>query len=226
MNNTMMKKLTVAFVAGSLLVSGCSTVNNMNRTQKGAAVGTAGGAVAGAVVGKVAGNTAIGAILGAVVGGTAGALIGNKMDKQAREIQTKVPDATVERVGEGINVTFSSGVLFGLNKADVNVSAQSNLNELAKILNEYPDTYVRVEGHTDNTGTHAYNEGLSERRAEAVASYLKQQGINDARIQTAWYAETQPKFPNDTDENRAKNRRVEFAIYANEKMKAEATKQQ
>lgn len=194
----------------------------MDNTKKGAAIGVGGGAATGAIIGRVAGNTALGAIIGAAVGGTAGVLIGKKMDKQAQEIKTEVPNATVERVGEGINVTFNSGVLFGFDKSDLTSTAQTNIKQLATILNKYPDTYVRVEGHTDTTGTDAYNNALSERRANAVATYLKAQGVAASRVQTFWYGSKQPVVPNNSDANKAKNRRVEFSIYANDKMKSDA----
>jgi len=212
----------VAVTLSATLLFGCSTWQSMDNTKKGAVIGVGGGAATGAAIGKAAGNTALGAIIGAAVGGTAGVLIGKKMDKQAQEIKNEVPNAQVERVGEGINVTFDSGVLFGFDKSDLTSTAQSNIRELAQILNKYPDTYVRVEGHTDDKGTDAYNMGLSERRANSVAAYLRAQGIAANRIQAYWYGESQPKFPNDSDANRAKNRRVEFSIFANEKMKAEA----
>ncbi|MCK7558936.1 OmpA family protein [Chitinophaga sedimenti] len=144
------------------------------------------------------------------------------MDKQAEEIKNEVPNATVERVGEGINVTFDSGVLFGFDKSDLTDKAKTNIKELADILNKYPDTYVRVEGHTDDKGTDSYNYSLSERRANAVATFLKGQGVAAGRVQTFWYGETQPKVPNDSEANRAQNRRVEFSIFANEKMKSDA----
>lgn len=197
----------------------------MDNTKKGAVIGTGSGAAAGAIIGKVAGNTALGAIIGAAVGGGAGVLIGKKMDKQAQEIKSEIPNASVERVGEGINVTFDNGVLFGFDKADLTAAAQGNVQELAQILNKYPDTYVRVEGHTDDKGTDAYNYGLSERRTNAVVNYLKQQGVGGNRIQAYWYGERQPKFPNDSEENRSKNRRAEFSIFANEKMKVDAKKE-
>jgi outer membrane protein OmpA-like peptidoglycan-associated protein len=215
----------VAVVLSATMLFSCSTWNGMNNTQKGAAIGVGGGAATGAVIGKAAGNTALGAIIGAAVGGGAGVLIGKKMDKQAQEIKTTVPNATVERVGEGINVTFNSGVLFGFDKSDLTAQAQTNIQQLATILNKYPDTYVRVEGHTDTTGTDAYNYALSERRATAVANYLKTQNVAASRVQTYWYGSKQPVVPNTTDANRAKNRRVEFAIYANDKMKTDAQKE-
>ncbi|ACU57937.1 OmpA family protein [Chitinophaga pinensis] len=215
----------VAILLSAITLFACNTVKQMDNTQKGAAIGVAGGAATGAIIGKAAGNTALGAIIGAAVGGGAGVLIGKKMDKQAQEIKTEVPNATVERVGEGINVTFASGVLFGFDKSDLTGQAQQNIKDLATILNKYPDTYVRVEGHTDTTGTDSYNMGLSERRANAVATYLKSQGVAASRVQTFWYGARQPVVPNNSDANKAKNRRVEFSIFANEKMKSDAQKE-
>lgn len=147
------------------------------------------------------------------------------MDKQAQEIKTEVPNATVERVGEGINVTFDAGVLFGFDKSNLSAVAQDNIKQLAVILNKYPDTYVRVEGHTDDKGTDEYNMGLSERRTKSVMAYLEAQGIAKSRIQGFWYGESQPKVPNDSDANRAINRRCEFSIFANDKMKNDAKKE-
>lgn len=212
-------------LASTLLFSSCSTWQGMDNTKKGAVIGTGGGAAAGAVIGKAAGNTALGAIIGAAVGGTAGVLIGKKMDRQAEDIKHEVPNAKVERVGEGINVTFNSGVLFGFDKSDLTATAQSNIHELAAVLNKYPDTHVRVEGHTDNIGKDAYNYGLSERRAKSVANYLIAQGVSANRVQTFWYGATQPKVSNDSEANRAQNRRVEFSIFANDKMKSDAKKE-
>ncbi|MBW8685807.1 OmpA family protein [Chitinophaga rhizophila] len=222
-----MKRLypIVAILLSASLLFGCKTWQGMDNTKKGAVIGVGGGAATGAIIGKAAGNTALGAIIGAAVGGGAGVLIGKKMDKQAQEIKNEVPNATVERVGEGINVTFASGVLFGFDKSDLTSQAQQNIKELATILNKYPDTYVRVEGHTDTTGTDAYNMGLSERRANSVATYLKSQGVASNRVQTYWYGARQPLVPNNSDANKAKNRRVEFSIFANEKMKSDAQKE-
>ncbi|SDF13788.1 OmpA family protein [Chitinophaga filiformis] len=215
----------VAIVLSASMLFGCKTWQGMDNTKKGAVIGVGGGAATGAIIGKAAGNTALGAIIGAAVGGGAGVLIGKKMDKQAQEIKNQVPNATVERVGEGINVTFASGVLFGFDKSDLTAQAQTNIKELATILNKYPDTYVRVEGHTDTTGTYDYNMKLSERRAIAVSNFLKAQGVAANRVQPYWYGATQPKVPNTTDENKAKNRRVEFSIFANDKMKSDAKKE-
>ncbi|WP_143309842.1 OmpA family protein [Chitinophaga vietnamensis] len=222
-----MKRLNVLvamFLSVTMLFS-CKTWQSMDNTKKGAAIGVGGGAAAGAIIGKAAGNTALGAIIGAALGGAGGALIGKKMDKQAQEIKSEIPNATVERVGEGINVTFDNGVLFGFDKSDLSPASQQTVAQLAQILNKYPDTYVRVEGHTDDKGTDAYNMGLSERRTNTVINYLKSQGVAANRIQGFWYGKSQPKFPNDTEENRAKNRRCEFSIFANDKMKNEAKKE-
>lgn len=210
-----------AFLGIVLVLSGCK---NMNKAQKGVIIGAGAGGAVGAVIGKAAGNTVVGAIIGAAVGGAAGGLIGRKMDKQAEEI-AQIPGAEVKRVGEGINVTFETGVLFGYDRDDLTADARKKLTDLAGILNKYPDTYILVEGHTDASGTDDYNMDLSRRRASTVATYLKTEDIKSQRIVTKWYGEAQPKYSNDTDADRAKNRRVEFAIYANEKMVNDAKKE-
>ena len=216
------KNLILGTVMVIILSAGCKS---MNKTQKGAAIGTAGGAAVGAVIGKAAGNTALGAIIGATVGGVTGAVIGRKMDKQAEEIKNEVPGAKVERVGEGIVVEFSSAVLFGFDQANITSGAQTTLSDLVKILNKYPDTDLEIQGHTDNAGTENYNKRLSQRRASAVASYLKNHGIASGRVKTVGFGETSPKYGNDTESGRGQNRRVEFLITANEKMKADAKKE-
>ncbi len=216
------KKIALYTLTASILLSSCSS---MNKTQKGAIFGAAGGAIVGGVIGKFAKNPALGAIIGAGVGGTAGAVIGKKMDKQAEEIQKSVPTAKVERVGEGIVVEFSSKILFAINKADLSATAKNNLKDLLTVLNKYPDTNIEVQGHTDNTGTPALNQTLSEKRAAGVAAYLIQNGIAASRITTKGYGQTAPKYSNDTEEGRSQNRNVQFEISANEKMKAEAAKE-
>ena len=216
------RNLLIGTVSFIILSAGCKS---MNKTQKGAAIGTAGGAAVGAVIGKAAGNTALGAIIGATVGGVTGAVIGRKMDKQAEEIKNEVPGAKVERVGEGIVVEFSSAVLFGFDQANITSGAQTTLSDLVKILNKYPDTDLEIQGHTDNAGTENYNKRLSQRRASAVASYLKNHGIASGRVKTVGFGETSPKYGNDTESGRGQNRRVEFLITANEKMKADAKKE-
>lgn len=211
----------IALLGASLVLSGCAS---WNKTQKGAAVGTATGGAMGAVIGRVSGNTALGAIIGAAVGGTAGAVIGNQMDKQAEEIKKTVPDAKVERVGEGIVVEFSSSVLFGFDKSGLSGEAKTNLDKLVIVLNNYPDTNIEVQGHTDNQGSDEYNRKLSVRRADAVSGYLTGRGIANARVSTKGFGESVPKYTNDTESGRSENRRVEFLISANEKMKTDAEK--
>lgn len=197
----------------------------MNKTQKGAAVGAGGGAVIGGVIGKASGNTAMGAILGATVGGVTGALIGRHMDKQAEAMKKSVPDAKIERVGEGIVVEFSEKVLFGFDQSVLNSEAKRSLDKLVTVLNDYPDTNIEVQGHTDSKGSEAYNEKLSRRRAEAVSSYLRTKGVTGSRLSTKAYGESAPKYSNETTDGASQNRRVEFLVYANEKMKAEAKKE-
>jgi len=217
-----MKKVIIAFLAIAILTTSCK---NMNKTQKGAAVGAAGGAAVGAVIGKAAGNTALGAIIGATVGGATGAVIGRKMDKQAEEIKEEVPGAKVERVGEGIVVEFSNAVLFGFDQSGITAQAQQSLNDLFTILQKYPDTDIEIQGHTDDKGTEAYNKQLSEERASNVASYLKGKGIASGRVDIKGFGETAPKYSNDSESGRAENRRVDFLITANEKMKGDAKKE-
>lgn len=212
----------VGLISIAMLLSSCAS---MNKTQKGAVVGVAGGGAIGAVIGKAAGNTALGAVLGAAVGGTAGTIIGRKMDKQAQEIENTVPDAKVERVGEGISVEFDSSVLFALNSFSLTSDATNNLNKLVTILNEYPDTNIEIQGHTDSSGSEQYNQTLSEKRAGSVSTYLLQKNISGNRISTKGYGEMSPKYDNATEVGRAQNRRVEFVITANEKMINDAQKE-
>lgn len=209
-------------LCSTLLISGCKT---MSKTQKGAAVGTATGAAMGTVVGRAAGNTAMGAIIGAAVGGAAGAIIGHEMDKQAEEIQKNVPDAKVERVGEGIVVEFSSKVLFAFDKSDLSAEARASLDKLVTVLNTYPDTDIEIQGHTDSKGTEEYNQTLSEKRATSVSGYLQGKGISEKRLTIKGFGELYPKYTNDSADGRAQNRRVEFLITANEKMKEQAKKE-
>jgi len=215
------KNVSLLLLAATIILSGCK---NMSKTQKGVLIGAGAGGAVGAGVGKAAGNTALGAIIGATVGGVAGGIIGRKMDKQAEEI-SQIPGAEVKRVGEGINVTFEEGVLFGYDKFNVTETAEKKLDQLAEILNKYPDTYVLIEGHTDATGSNEYNRSLSQKRAEAVSDELREKNVVGKRVKTTWYGEEQPKYSNDTETNRAKNRRVEFAIYASEELIKQAKKE-
>ncbi|HUN03736.1 MAG TPA: OmpA family protein [Niabella sp.] len=217
-----LRNLSLSVAVAALFLSGCST---MTRSQQGAAIGAGGGAAVGAGVGKIAGNTAVGAVIGATVGGVVGAIIGKQMDKQAEEIKKTVPSAKVERVEEKIIVEFTSAVLFGFDQATITPQAHNTLNDLILILNKYPDTDLEIDGHTDNTGKADYNQKLSERRAGNVAGYLTSNGIAIERISTKGYGFSMPKYDNNTADGRAGNRRVEFIITANDKMKSDAEKQ-
>ena len=232
-----MKKIatsSILLLAAALTVlPGCNQTKKMSSQQKGVAVGAAGGAAIGGIIGNNIGrkgNTVLGALIGAVVGGVAGGLIGDKMDRQAEAIKSEVPGAQVKRIEEGINVTFdeknpdgsNAGVFFATNQYNISANSKLSLDKLIKIFSQYPETNILIEGHTDNVGTAPYNLSLSQRRAGAVGDFLKANGIPSGRLTIKWYGETQPKVDNASDANRAANRRVEFAITANEKMKAEA----
>lgn len=216
------KRLAILTVVAGMLFSSCKTAT---RSQKGAVIGAAGGGAIGAVIGKATGNTAMGAIIGATVGGVTGAIIGKKMDKQAEEMKKVLGDAEVRREGEGIVINFKEKVLFSFNSADLGNNAQGNLDKLVNILNKYPDTNIEVIGHTDSKGTDDYNQSLSERRATAVTSYLRTHDIASGRLSAKGMGETDPVASNDTEDGRAQNRRVEFVITANEKMKEDARRE-
>ena len=199
-----------------------STAACARHAQRGLVFGAAGGAVVGGVIGKVAGSTAKGAIIGAAVGGAAGAIIGDQMDRQARELRQNIPGATVERVGEGIQVTFASGLLYDFDSDVVKPDARANLRNLAQSLDKYPGSDLLILGHTDSVGTAEYNKRLSVRRADAAAEYLIGQGVDRSRIATGGLGEEEPVADNATAEGRSGNRRVEVAIYASEEMREEA----
>lgn len=216
------KILLASFLILAIFSVSCKT---WNKSQKGAVIGTVGGAAAGAVIGKATGNTALGAIIGATVGGVAGAIIGRQMDKQAEEMKKNIPDAQVIRVGEGIIIEFNSKILFGFDQSTLTAAARTNLDKLVTILQKYPETNIEVQGHTDSKGSTSYNEALSERRASAVSYYISGKGIATPRLTINGFGETMPKYSNTTEDGQAQNRRVEFLISANEKMKAEAAKE-
>ncbi len=214
--NKILSWLTLSIaLSASVLISGCQA----NNTVKGGAIGaTAGGAI-GAAIGSASDNTATGAIIGAAVGGTTGALIGRKMDKQAEELRRDLEGAKVERIGEGIKITFNSGLLFDVDKYNVKTTIEDNLVQLSETLKKYEDTNILIEGHTDNTGSDEYNQELSQKRAKSVSSFLEVQGVSSSRITTMGYGESQPIAENSTTAGRSQNRRVEVAIFANKKMK-------
>ena len=207
------------FTMAALAVSSCAT-----KERTGAVIGAAGGAAAGAVIGRAAGSTAKGAIIGAAVGGAAGAVIGARMDRQAAELSKDIPGATVERIGEGILVTFESGILFDYDSATVKPAARENLRNLAASLEKYPGTNVMLVGHTDADGSDTYNQGLSERRAAAAAAFLATQGVPRSRIDATGRGESEPVASNDRASGKAQNRRVEVAIFASEEYRRSAGK--
>ena len=217
-----MKKLTICAIVVAMAASNLSC--GMSNTQKGAIGGAAAGGAIGGVIGHQTGNTAVGAIIGAAVGGAAGAYIGNYMDKQAAEIQRDLEGAKVERIGEGIKITFDSGLLFDIDKAVLKQASKQNLTNLAVILNKYPDTNILLEGHTDSDGSEEHNLELSQRRSNSVATYLASQQVMETRFTSMAYGESQPIADNATSAGKAQNRRVEVAIYANDKLKKEAAK--
>ncbi len=210
---------TLAVLLICLLVVSTLSCSGWSRKEKGAAAGAAAGGVVGGLIGRAAGNTAAGVILGAVVGGAAGAYIGDYMDKQAAEIERDLEGARVERIGEGIKITFDSGILFDVGKAALKQPSKQDLAELALILNKYEDTNILLEGHTDSTGSEEYNLDLSRLRAQSVANELSTSGVNASRFTIMGYGESQPIAENSSAEGRALNRRVEVAIYANDKLK-------
>jgi outer membrane protein OmpA-like peptidoglycan-associated protein len=201
------------FIGATVVISGCA---GMSQQQKGAVIGATTGAAVGGVIGNQTGSTARGAIIGAVVGGAAGAVIGHQMDQQAKELQQNIPGATIQRVGEGIAVTFASGILFPFNSTEILPDGRTNLQQLASSLEKYPNSDILIVGHTDSVGTDAYNNDLSQRRALAAQSYLQTLGVPATRLQATGRGESEPIQSNDTDAGRAQNRRVEIAIYASE----------
>jgi outer membrane protein OmpA-like peptidoglycan-associated protein len=213
----MKKVLSIICICSVLTLNyNCKAIQNANKSQKGAGIGVVGGAIAGGLIG---GNIK-GALIGAAIGGAGGAIIGKQMDKQAQKIEEVLPGAEVERIGEGIQVVFDdkSGVTFGLNSANLTTASKANLDKIAQVFLEFPDTELMLEGHTDSSGDDAYNMTLSNNRAKSVATYLQAKGVDASRMSVKGYGETAPRFDNATKEGQAKNRRVEIGISANEKM--------
>lgn len=207
----------LALTIGVAAIAGCGP-----KAQQGAVIGAVGGAVAGGAIGAASGSTAKGAIIGAAVGGAAGAIIGDIMDRQARELEREIEGATVERVGEGIQVTFESGLLYDFDSDRLRPAARENLAALARSLQAHPGENLVIVGHTDSVGSVVYNQRLSERRAESAASYLVAQGVNRDRIATTGLGETEPLADNSTESGRQENRRIEVAIFAGEEMVEQA----
>lgn len=218
--------IAALFISASLVMTSCESVRNANNQQKGTVIGATAGAVLGGILGNNIGggkNGAAGAVLGGVIGGVAGNVIGNKMDKQAKEIKETLPGAEVERVGDGIRVTMKENIVnFAFDSSNLTPAAKSNMDKLAQVLQNNPDTDISIFGHTDGKGTDAYNLGLSDRRAAAVKAYLSSKGIAANRMTTKGMGKSEPIATNETEAGRAQNRRVEFAITANQNMINEA----
>ncbi len=213
-------KILARILLFALLVTlvGCG----MSAQDQGVLIGAGSGAAIGGVIGSQSGNTAVGAIIGAAIGGVAGGLIGDYMDDQAEEIQRDLEGATVERIGEGIKITFDSGIMFDVAESSLQSEAEVNLANLAEILNKYDDTEILIEGHTDATGSGDYNMSLSRNRANSVAVFLSGEQVIITRCTIMGYGEEQPVADNTTAAGRTANRRVEIAIMANDKLKKEA----
>ena len=221
-----MKKIAIALMCAIMLLPGCG---NMNNTGKGAIIGTGAGATIGAIIGalitKDGKGAAIGAAVGAAAGGGSGALIGHAMDKKAKEL-AELEGTNVEVVDingfKGIKVTFKDGILFDFNKSNVSETAKAELKEFAEKMADFEQTNITILGHTDNIGSEAANLSVSKKRASSVASYLTQCGIAKERLTHDGMGYSMPVVDNDTPENRAKNRRVEVYVSANEEMIAAA----
>jgi outer membrane protein OmpA-like peptidoglycan-associated protein len=228
-----MKKISILslglLMAMGTLFTSCEALKNTNNKQRGAGIGAASGAVIGAILGNnigKGGNGAMGAVLGGVVGGVAGGVIGNKMDKQARQIDEAIPGAEVKRVGEGIQLVLNeNAVRFDTNKSSLTATAKANLDKLVPVFAEYPDTDITIFGYTDSTGPADYNLKLSKERASSVRNYLVSRGVASARFNVTGLGIADPIATNATPEGRTQNRRVEFAITANDKMREDAKKE-
>jgi outer membrane protein OmpA-like peptidoglycan-associated protein len=212
-----MKQCIALGIAGMMCLAGCSAP--MTTTQKGGAYGAAGGAAAGAILGQVIGHdtksTLIGAAIGAAVGGAAGAGVGKMMDQQEKQLNQSLANSeavAIQRNGDLLALTLKGDVSFDSNSAVVRPGVYSELDRIALSLTQYPQTVVRIEGHTDSVGTEAFNMDLSRRRAEAVKSLLMQRGIDASRMEVAAMGESSPIATNDTEAGRQMNRRVVIMI--------------
>lgn len=213
------------FLAAAVLLTASTGCSSSNKATDVGILGAGAGGVIGGVIGKSQDKTARGVLIGAAVGGTVGAIIGSQMDQQAEELDEELENATVERVGEGIKITFNSNILFAVDSSELNSAAQQNLNDLANSLKDYPNTDILIAGHTDSTGPEEYNQSLSERRAGSAAIYLNNQGIEGTRLEIVGHGEMKPVASNDTDAGRQQNRRVEVAIFASEEYRMELEKE-
>lgn len=210
----------VAPLAAAMLLAGCATTDpysgetQRNKTLSGAGIGAAVGAAAGALSGDGSTSRRDRALIGAAVGAAAGAGIGVYMDRQEEQLRESMrgTGVDVERRGDDIVLNMPSSVTFGFDSSELTVQARNALNDVANVLTQYTDTRVNIAGHTDSTGSVSYNQRLSERRAEAVGSYLAQAGVASNRLNMIGHGPSQPIASNDTEEGRAQNRRVEITL--------------
>jgi outer membrane protein OmpA-like peptidoglycan-associated protein len=215
-------KQFIASILTALLVAApvafAQQTDDHAKTKSGAAIGAAAGAIVGAVIGNNRGHHSAkrGAVVGTIAGGAAGAIVGAMMDKQERELR-QIQGVNVTRTADDeLKVTVKNDVLFDVNSSGLRSASREALRDMASVFDKYPNTTIRVEGHTDSTGSASYNERLSERRANAVANYLENLGVNSGRIRSIGYGESQPRASNNTASGRQLNRRVEIHIKANE----------
>ncbi len=213
------KSIMIAGVAAVLALSACTPVNEYNadpnaRTKQGALTGAALGAGLGVLTGEGGKDKLDRAVVGAAIGGLAGGVIGRNLDRQAAELQAQISDSRIRVINEGnqLRVVMPEGILFAVDSAAVNGSVQNDLYAVADNLNRYPNSRVEVIGHTDNTGSAAYNQDLSQRRAMAVAAILRNGGVSGGRIAAYGRGEDAPIASNLTPEGRQQNRRVEILI--------------
>ena len=214
---TISKLATAAALGAMLATSACVTDPETGQKRlSNTAIGGIGGALSGYLLGDLVGgrHDRTEKIIGAGIGGLAGAGIGAYMDKQERDLRARTAgtDVRVTRQGDNLVLNMPSNVTFDYDSATVQPQFKATLDQVAQVLADYNETYIDVYGHTDSTGSDAYNQQLSERRADAVAGYLETRGVQSARIGTRGFGETQPIAPNDTEEGRAANRRVEIRI--------------
>ena len=228
-----MKQIKViALVMGfCVALASCNTWNNMSKTGQGAIVGAGGGAALGSIIGAIAGNTGVGAAIGTAVGAGTGAVIGNRMDKVKKQAQAQLKNAEVETVKDNngldaVKVTFNSGILFATNKADLTLTSKNELNNLVNIMKQNSDVSIDVQGYTDNTGNDAINNPLSLKRAQSVANYLTENGVQYAQMKNVkGFGSSNPVADNNTVEGRQQNRRVEVYLYASQEMINKANQQ-
>jgi outer membrane protein OmpA-like peptidoglycan-associated protein len=217
---TKMNKIRISiFLCCILILAGCAETGTMTKSEQGGIFGAAGGAVVGAILGQAIGHntqsTLIGAAIGAAAGGAGGYGVGRMMDNQEKEMRealAKSEAAAVTREGNLLSVTFKGDVTFDTNSTEVRQELYTEINRVAQVLNQYPDTLIRVEGHTDSKGSDPYNMDLSRRRAQTVKTLLVMRGVADSRIEVVGFGKTMPVASNDTEAGRQMNRRVEIKI--------------